>query len=95
MTCPRYHPHDRACYRKHDCRCGRCRRANTDYALALKAKRDPSKLPPEQHGSESTYNNYNCHCLDCRRAHSEARRERDARENEGIRWAGTKGWVRA
>lgn len=61
----------RYCYVQ-GCRCGKCKRANTDYQRMANARRAQRK--PRVHGTPSSYANYNCRCPECRVAHSRAMR---------------------
>jgi hypothetical protein len=60
-------------YRKHGCRCDRCRDGHANYVFAENKKRatrlaaDPSLAP---HGRVSTYTNWGCRCLVCTVAHA-------------------------
>jgi hypothetical protein len=61
-------------YRKHGCRCNRCRDGHANRFFAENKKRaarltvDPGLAP---HGCVSTYSNYGCRCRPCRGAKSE------------------------
>lgn len=61
-------------YRDYGCRCGECRRANTDRhradrkRMAERLAADPTLAP---HGKYTTYRNWGCRCAPCSQAHSE------------------------
>jgi hypothetical protein len=73
-------------YDYYACRCRKCRRANTESAMAGQARRAARPMPPTVvHGSANAYDNYLCRCQPCRagnaarskvkRARARARRE--------------------
>jgi hypothetical protein len=64
--CPR--KQSGTCYTHHGCRCEVCKRVNAERCARRRKERDPSKLPPERHGSKSTYSNWNCRCDLCTEA---------------------------
>lgn len=55
----------RYAYTRYKCTCPACRKAHSDYHLALRERLD--KLPKDrlEHGKYSTYVNYKCRCPAC------------------------------
>lgn len=64
-------------YNAYGCRCGDCRRANTDYVL--RRKRELAGTEPPVHGTLTSYNHYSCRCGPCTRANTAASRRRRQR----------------
>jgi hypothetical protein len=61
-------------YTNHDCRCDRCRAANTRAMRKYRAKIRALPTPKHVHGTDNGYNNYGCRCGRCVRAHAEAKK---------------------
>jgi hypothetical protein len=64
-----------------ECRCEKCRSANTELAAKYRRARSTSAATPPTHGV-STYSNWGCRCDICVAAHADACRERHQRRRE-------------
>lgn len=67
------HAHGLNGYTNYGCRCGTCRKANSDREKQNRQKRSQQPFSEIPHGL-SGYTNYRCRCQTCRTAKSERNR---------------------